>query len=179
MAPQSVDVKTVIVTYQDKAPLMGVQPDDKMKDPTPHLTDSDLKGQSILQGGKIPSSVLEILANPILVEPMPNAKSGVTEQSVLVVPTPLVIPTPIAKLILANNNLVESMLNAKVQVVAPFVNVQEVLPAIPSLVVMIILAILTLVDPMLIVKMLEIGQFVGVVMDMKVISLSSLNTDIF
>ena len=107
MAPQSVDVKTVIVTYQDKAPLTVVQPDDKTKDPTPHLTDSDLKGQSILQGGKIPSSVLEILANPILVEPMPNAPSRVTEQSVLVVPTPLVIRTPIAKSILASNNLVE------------------------------------------------------------------------
>ena len=175
MAPQSVDVKTVIITYQDKAPLTVVQPDDKTKDPTPHLTDSDLKGRSRhLQGGKIPSSVLEILANPILVEPMPNAPSRVTEQSVLVVPTPLVIRTPIAKSILANNNLVESMLNAKVQVAAPFVNVLEVLLGIHSLVVMIILAILTLVDPMLIVKMLEIGQFVGVVMDMKVISLSSL-----
>ena len=107
MAPQSVDVKTVIITYQDKAPLTVVQPDDKTKDPTPHLTDSDLKGRSRhLQGGKIPSSVLEILANPILVEPMPNAPSRVTEQSVLVVPTPLVILTPIAKMILANNNLV-------------------------------------------------------------------------
>ena len=179
MAPQSVDVKTVIVTYQDKAPLMGVQPDDKMKDPTPHLTDSDLKGQSILQGGKIPSSVLEILANLILVEPMPNAPSRVTEQSVLVVPTPLVIRTPIAKSILANNNLVESMLNAKVQVAAPFVNVLEVLLGIHSLVVMIILAILTLVDPMLIVKMPEIGQFVGVVMDMKVKFLLLYYFDVF
>lgn len=114
----SVDVFQDLIIFLVKAPLKAVQLEEQIN--RQHLTvlkDPLEDHHSVCQiEFNHKSSVLEILVNPVLVEPMLNAVLLETEQFVLVEQTLLETLTVTARWILANKIHVVSMLSVKIQV---------------------------------------------------------------